>query len=321
MGERLILLLAGAALGALTLSAFERLQKSTAPSAPSSVIVSIPATPPVPAGLAKSVNKFEVAKEIMPYGFPGPVSDILYRSAYVASYNRRDRNPNWVAEHLTNSTGGGGDRGKSQFKEDESIPPQFRARLLDYFKSGFDRGHMAPAADVTGGQEAMDETFYLTNIAPQVGEGFNRDYWAHFESFCRRLTKTFPDVYILTGPLYLPRQDPVDHKWYVRYQVIGNPPNVAVPTHFYKVILAVRDGQYSLAAFVLPNARISNDTPLEQFQVPLDAVERAAGMVFFDKVPVPGGDRSKLKDLCKETKCQLMAHKFMEERKLIRTGP
>lgn len=78
-----------------------------------------------------------------------------------------------TAESL--SRGKGVDRSNSTFKEDDSIPAQFRARLNDYFKSGFDRGHMVAAADVKNSQVSMDETFYLTNIAPQVGEGFNRD--------------------------------------------------------------------------------------------------------------------------------------------------
>jgi hypothetical protein len=124
----------------------------------------------------------------------------------------------------------------------------------------------------------MDDTFALSNMCPQVGEGVNRDYWAHFEDFCRRLTGRYPSVRIVTGPLYLPKKE-ADGKWRVSYEVIGNPPNVAVPTHFYKVIFAEDGkigGQVSLGAFVLPNARIANDKPLQDFEVPLEAVERYA---------------------------------------------
>ena len=71
--------------------------------------------------------------------------------------------------------GEGVDRSKSQFREDEDIPKEFRAKVLDYVKSGYDRGHMVPAGDAKSSQEAMDETFLLTNVAPQVGNGFNRD--------------------------------------------------------------------------------------------------------------------------------------------------
>lgn len=55
------------------------------------------------------------------------------------------------------------------------MPDLYKAKLSDYLRSGYDRGHMAPAADCKYSQNAMDETFYLSNIAPQVGDGFNRD--------------------------------------------------------------------------------------------------------------------------------------------------
>ena len=61
------------------------------------------------------------------------------------------------------------------FLEDPSEPPIFRARLADYRRSGYDRGHMAAAADQKQSQHAMDSTFLLSNMCPQVGDGFNRD--------------------------------------------------------------------------------------------------------------------------------------------------
>ncbi|KAJ9107065.1 hypothetical protein QFC19_002935 [Naganishia cerealis] len=265
----------------------------------------------------------EVAKGVLRYGFPGPTPDILKRTAYVAAYDRRLRHPSWTAEHLTAETLGKApaapvppasptspistpgkekvDRSRSQFKEDEDVPAMFRAQLKDYFRSGYDRGHMVPAADAKTSQVAMDETFYLTNIAPQVGEGFNRHYWAYLEDFCRRLTGNFEDVV----PLYLPAQGS-DGKWRVSYEVIGNPPNVAVPTHFAKVILtsrpqntsstfgfggpskstsvggvaeAARD--ISIGAFVLPNSVIPDEVPLTSFHVPGKINFLVAEMIHF----------------------------------------
>ena len=159
----------------------------------------------------------------------------------------------------------------------------------------------------------MDGTFYLTNMCPQVGEGFNRDYWAHFEDFCRRLTVRYPSVRVVTGPLYLPKKDPADNKWYVKYEVIGSPPNVAVPTHFYKVIFA-EDGQVggnvALGAFVLPNARIPNEKPITDFEVPLEAVERASGLEFATKLPV-----QRRKRLCADTTCALVIKDYADRQK------
>lgn len=188
----------------------------------------------------------------------------------------------------------------------------FRAKLKDYFRSGYDRGHQVPAADAKWSQEAMNATFALSNMCPQVGDGFNRDYWAHFEDFCRRLTKSYPSVRIVTGPLYLPRKE-ADGKWRVSYEVIGSPPNVAVPTHFYKVIYAEDGrvgGNVSVGAFVLPNAEIANSKPLGDFEVPLGVVERASGLEFASKLPV-----QRRKRLCAEVDCSVIVKEYGERQK------
>ncbi|KAI1813933.1 hypothetical protein GGS20DRAFT_551134 [Poronia punctata] len=258
------------------------------------------------------------------YGFPGPVADIATRQALVSSFDRRLRNPHWVIEHITPESLArrDGDRKHSAFLEDEGVPEKFRAKLKDYFRSGYDRGHQVPAADAKWSQGAMDETFYLTNMAPQVGEGFNRDYWAHFEDFCRRLTERYPSVRIVTGPLYLPKRDPTDNKWYVKYEVIGNPPNVAVPTHFYKVIFAEEQsggpstGKVAIGAFVLPNARIPNEKPLADFEVPIEAVERASGLEFASKLPP-----QRRKRLCTDTSCSLIIKEYAERQKAFSKPP
>lgn len=252
------------------------------------------------------------------YGFPGPIADVATRSALISSYDRRLRNPHWVVEHITPASLAqrDGDRKHSVFLEDEAVPDKFRAKLKDYFRSGYDRGHQVPAADARWSQTSMDETFFLTNMCPQVGEGFNRDYWAHFEDFCRRLTGRYPSVRIVTGPLYLPKRDPADNKWYVRYEVIGSPPNVAVPTHFYKVIFAEEDGKpggggnVAIGAFVLPNAPIPNEKPLADFEVPVEAVERASGLEFAAKLAPQRRRR-----LCSDYSCALVIKDYAERQK------
>ncbi|KAF8874639.1 hypothetical protein CPB84DRAFT_1797326 [Gymnopilus junonius] len=257
------------------------------------------------------------------HGNPGPITDVLIRKAYVAGYDRRLRHPAWTAEHLTrgsmSKTAGepSGDRQNSKFIEDASLPSLFRARLQDYFRSGYDRGHMVPAADAKSSQEAMDETFLLSNIAPQVGDGFNRHYWAYLEDWCRRLTGNFQDVYIFTVPLYLPRKES-DGKWKVTYEVIGTPPNVSVPTHFAKVVLTSRPvspatpeiQEVSTGAFVLPNAIIPDEAPLESFVVPVEAVERAAGLTFFSEQL-----KASSKHICQATKCDVIVRRFDDARK------
>ncbi len=77
------------------------------------------------------------------YGNPGPINDLHYRKAYVSAYDRRTRNPLWVSEHITAQSLAqrNGDRKHSVFAEDSMIPSKFQAKLQDYFRSGYDRGH------------------------------------------------------------------------------------------------------------------------------------------------------------------------------------
>lgn len=277
--------------------------------------------PPVVGGSGRPNGKLELpGGDVNPagffqYGFPGPIHDLENRQEFISCYNRQTRNPYWVIEHITEKSlaARNADRKYSFFKEDEQIPEMFRGKLKDYFRSGYDRGHQAPAANAKFSQTAMDETFFLTNMSPQVGDGFNRDYWAHLEFFCRQLTKKYQNVRIVTGPLFLPKEDPVDGKVKVCYEVIGNPPNIAVPTHFFKLIVGEKPtnnpntDSISIAAFVLPNEAIPNETKLTDFEIPVNALERSTGLQFFQRVP-----ESKQKALCKEVKCQLTIREFQK---------
>lgn len=116
------------------------------------------------------------------------------------------------------------------------IPKEFRASLSDYSKSGYDRGHLSPAADFASAQEYRD-SFLLTNVSPQVGRGLNSLYWREFERFVRSLVWKFDRVHVVTGPLFLPSKMP-DERHTTSYQVIGDPPTIPVPTHFFKGILS-----------------------------------------------------------------------------------
>jgi len=276
-----------------TVSAATALQMSPPVTAPSTVLPSkastVVVTPQVPPEPAPGFSRIA---EIMRFGFPG-LDNIRSHKDYVISYDRRNRVPNWVFEHLTKESVARNesvDRSKSSFIEDESIHQFFRSTNSDYKGSGFDRGHLAAAGNHRQSRDICDETFLLSNMSPQIGQGFNRDKWEHLERYVRGLTKIYRNVYVCTGPLYLPKKSEKDGKNYVKYQVIGKN-NVAVPTHFFKVILGENSGDSSsssshleMEAYVLPNQPIPDHVALHTFQVPPDAVERAAGLLFFDKL-------------------------------------
>lgn len=211
---------------------------------------------------------------------PGmPVSYFhINRNGYSLAYDAVHRNPAWVYEHLTVSgLNGNTDRSHFDFLEDNTIPEHLRAMLIDYKGQGFDRGHMAPAADHRASSEAMKDTFYLTNMCPQCPK-FNRGYWAKLEKHVRDLTKVYKHVHVITGPLYLPYTD-VDGNRYVKYQVIGKN-DVAVPTHFFKIInLDNENGITKTEAYIIPNEEIQANTYLDTFKTTVQKIERLAGFI------------------------------------------
>lgn len=201
------------------------------------------------------------------------------REGYSLGYDARNRNPAWVLENLTAEyLEGGTSRTSHQFKEDENIPEHLRSTLNDYKKQGYDKGHLAPAADHKYSPEHMSETFYLTNVCPQC-PSFNRGYWAKLEKYVRQLTKEYGSVDVVSGPLYLPYND-IDGHRYVKYRVIGES-DVAVPTHFFKVIRYRNAFEKDhLEAYIMPNQEIAPNTCLSNFKTTVKQIEKLAGIIF-----------------------------------------
>lgn len=213
-----------------------------------------------------------------PITFQPEPAPFIQRQGYQLSYDGRIRGASWVYEELTTaSLNGQIDRSHFDFMEDPRIPKFLRATKDDFKGSGFDRGHLRPAANAKSSQQAMLETFYLSNISPQHPQ-LNRKYWLKLEKHVRDSVKLYDVLYVITGPLFLPRKA-ADGKWYVHYEVIGNN-DVAVPTHYFKVLHGKKGRRITTEAFIIPNEPVSNDFPLKRFAVSLDKVEKAAGLVF-----------------------------------------
>lgn len=133
---------------------------SRLPVLPVAAAAGLPAVPGAPAGGGPG----ELAK----YGLPG-VAQLKSRASYVLCYDPRTRGALWVVEQLRpEGLRGDGDRRSCDFHEDDSVHAYHRATNADYRGSGFDRGHLAAAANHRWSQKAMDDTFYLSNVAPQV---------------------------------------------------------------------------------------------------------------------------------------------------------
>nr|XP_016928425.1 endonuclease G, mitochondrial isoform X2 [Drosophila suzukii] len=223
-------------------------------------------------------------RQIMKYGFPG-LDDLRLYSDFVLSYDRRNRVAHWVCEHLQVDSihSRSGRRGRNPYQPDMSVPSNFRSELTDYRRSGFDRGHLAAAGNHHLQRNHCQDTFFLTNIAPQVGQGFNRGAWNNLERYVRNLVHRFGSVFVCTGPLYKPKQRS-GGKLGVEYEMIGLN-MVAVPTHFFKVIMVeskLHLGKPYMEGYVLPNAPIPDGLPLRSFLCDIREIEHYAGLKFFD---------------------------------------
>ena len=207
----------------------------------------------------------------IPIGKANVPSLLLYREGYTTSYNINTRTPNWVAWHLTaNHTNGPAKRKGIIFQVDEDIPAP-RVDTYDYMRSGYDRGHMCPAGDNHWSQKAMEQSFLMTNICPQV-PALNSGLWNTIEKQCRTWAQVYGDVYIVCGPIYFNQ----------KHKTIGKN-KIQVPEAFFKVILRLKDEPKAIG-FICRNASAKGRKKTDYVNS-VDEVERITGMDFFSQLP------------------------------------
>lgn len=204
---------------------------------------------------------------------------------YRVGYNPRLRCPDWVAENLpriTHKIRAVKLRPTPKFRSDHRLPEKHRAEKSDFKGSGYTMGHMAAAGNYRGHPESRRDTFVLSNIIPQF-EQVNSGPWNELENWTRKLINQYHEVFVVSGPLFIPRQVRNGH-WVVSYRVIGN--NVAAPSHFYKVILAERkeNDPCFMAGFIVPNRVYKRKIPFQKFQEKVESIEKVSGLIFFDKL-------------------------------------
>lgn len=217
------------------------------------------------AGAAEADDK--LVMQTSPKGTP---EQILKRTGYVASYNKATLLPNWVAWHLTaERTEGSAKRSGVDFAEDTEVPEP-RATDWDYYNSGYDRGHMCPAADNKWSKKAMEESFLFTNMCPQNGN-LNRGDWNEMEMACRKWAKKYGDLYIVCGPIL----------YKGKHKTIGKN-KVVVPEAFFKVVLRTGDDPQAIG-FIYKNT--SGNRPKDSYVNTVDEVERITGIDFFPSLP------------------------------------
>ena len=185
------------------------------------------------------------------------------------SFNPTLHIPNWVAYELTAGEATGDEPRTNRFATDPDV--KGCASPDDYRNTGFDRGHMAPAADMKWSPEAMRESFYMTNIAPQEHR-LNSGAWSKLEGKCRERARRDSAVIIITGPV---NTDPVE----MHIGATG----VAVPSRFFKVILSPYTNPPMAIGFIMPNGYVEGG--MQAAAVSVDEVEAVTGHDFFSALP------------------------------------
>ena len=166
--------------------------------------------------------------------------NIVVHQGYISSYNTETLIPDWVAYELTEEEANGTFGRSGSFSMDPDFTGK-QAMREDYSNSGWDKGHLAPAADMKWSPASMYESFYFTNISPQ-NHTLNERSWQTLERFVRRMAAQYKTVWVVTGPV-------VDLG---THGTIGAQ-QVAVPDSFFKALLIYDGESYHSIAFLMEN--------------------------------------------------------------------
>ena len=216
--------------------------------------------PPVKSPAERSTN--------LQLGIPSESDQMIDRSGFALGYSSKRRQALWVsyiltAEHLNARQV----RRSNKFRPD----PQLKfdpVRPQHYNRTGFDRGHLAPASDMTYSRETMEQSFYMTNISPQL-PACNRGVWKRIETRIRDWAHQESQLYVITGPIFSGED-----------RFMKNT-DIRIPDAFYKVALDMTPPM-KMIAFIVPNR--ASKKPIRSFVVTVDEVEAVTGMNFFSNL-------------------------------------
>jgi endonuclease G, mitochondrial len=220
-------------------------------------------------------NIYDGLKNYLPTSTTGKLINHTY---YTVSYSLEHKQAEWVAYELRRdmvNLENPAERDNLSFRPDPNLEEKDAIKTSDYTGSGYDRGHLVPAHDMAFKEEAMRETFYMTNVSPQDKE-FNRGKWKELEGQTRKWADEHQKIHVITGPILT--QKPIK-------RFPKNKKAIPVPPSFYKIILDFtgKKNEVKVIAFLLPNKE--TDKPLSDFAITVDEIEVITGIDFFPELP------------------------------------
>lgn len=194
---------------------------------------------------------------------------------YSLEYDCTQKSSRWVAFTFNSSTPDK-DLGRvGDFTEDPNIPTQYQTHDGDYTGSGYSRGHLTASSDRQYSAAANKQTFYMSNINPQIQNGFNGNIWAELE----KKVQSWGKISNNQDTLYVARGGTIDNKSnIIKYLKTNN--TIPVPKYFYMAILSLKNGQYKAIGFWLEH-KVYNNNNYATYALPIDELEQKTGIDFF----------------------------------------
>lgn len=196
-----------------------------------------------------------------------PRSELVRHAFYSLAYSEKDECALWVAYVLSKKDLQKPNVSRTDYFMDDPLVSSASANYYDYSSSGYSRGHLVPAGDMAFSEKAMTESFYMSNIAPQL-RSFNGGIWRELEEVVRDWAYQSDSLYVITGPIIRGGE-----------LKIGKKNKITVPTHFYKALLDLKGKEKKSIAFIIPNER--SEINIHHYSRSIDELEESLGFDLF----------------------------------------
>ena len=212
------------------------------------------------------INTLIYSQDLKPLGL---YNDVVSHSYYTLSYSEDHEQAEWVYYTLNSNQLNSSIERKNNFRADNKVKTS-SAQLYDYEGSGYDRGHLAPAADMKYNTNSMSESFFMSNMSPQSAS-FNREIWRKIEKQFRDWSYKYGEIVIVTGPVLKGEN----------YGSIGYN-KVTIPKWYYKVAIDPSNYDRNIAILI---ENEGSSASIKSFVVTIDYLEEFSGLDFFYNLP------------------------------------
>lgn len=190
----------------------------------------------------------------------------ICHNGYAINYSYKSETAYYALEYVTNGHLGGTSKRKNNFHDDTDIPLEHRSTVKEYLKSGFDKGHLAPAGDFSYSDSAMSDSFLMSNMMMQ-NSNMNRHVWNLLEQFSRKMVDKYEYVYIITGTIFSATPKVVN--------------TVSVPSYMYKIIINPKRNK--ILAFLIPNEK--TELSFSNYITTVEVIEAKTSIDFSPNIP------------------------------------